>query len=554
MSNHEFDVVVIGSGSGGGFAAMALAEAGFRVLVLERGKRYVPSRDFPMNHMDWELRPDPLRRSASEPSLLINVGEPVQPGFEHLCSGTATRKSACATRASFHYQRAIGLGGSTLHYQGEAHRFAPYAIRSASEYGLGVDWPIDYDELTPHYEQAERILGVAGEPGNPFKPTRGPFPTAAHTLSKASQYVAQGAARLGWSLLPNTLALPSRSVDGRPPCQHSGGCVQGCKFGAKSSVDLTALARAERSGNITIVTGARAVRLEVDQHRRVTAVVYVQGDERKQASGDAYVLSGGAIETPRLLLASTSSAFPRGVGNEHDQVGRYLMATLLVSMTVQFDVRLNPYKGPPIDARIWDFARPKSGDRVRSGFVLGVSGTASGYHGPVSYALHTRGIGLAHKKAMREKFGTILQLFAIAEQEPVAENRLMLSKHTDKAGVPYGRVQFSYSQADRYVLVAMFERCGQWADACGAIKILGIRSSVDQPGGAHVVGTCRMGQAPQTSVVDPYGQVHDVDNLYVADASVLPTQGAGDSPSLTIQALAFRTARYIGERLVNGSV
>jgi len=198
-----------------------------------------------------------------------------------------------------------------------------------------------------------------------------------------------------------------------------------------------------------------------------------------------------------------------------------------------------------VDSRLWDFARPRPGGLARSGYVLGVSGTAGGFHGPVSYAIRTTGFGKAHKDAMRARFGTVLALFGVAEQEPRAANRLGLAAPTDPDGIPLARVETAHSEADLAALDEMLGRLRDLAAASGAAEVLEQITSDDVPSATHVGGTCRMGTDPGLSVVDPFGRAHDVPNLFIADASVLPGQGAGDSPSLTIQALALRTAEHL---------
>lgn len=524
---------------------MALAEAGLKVLVLERGPRFLPNRDFPMNFPDWELRPGAFDLGDVDPTIVHEPGERLPEGTDDLCSrGTFGAGTACTNRSSFRYHRVHGLGGTTLHYQGEAHRFADYAFRPATSYGSGVDWPLSYQDLEPYYRRAERILGVAGDAQNPYKPSREDFPTPAHPFSRATRHVKRGTDELGWLLLPNSLALPTRSVDGRTPCQRSGGCVQGCLFGAKSSVDLTALRRGLRTGRLDIWTQTRVLQVEHDG-KRASSVVCLRDGTKQRVHGKVVVLSAGAIESVRLLLASAGAGFPHGLANNNQLVGRYFLDTLLVSFTVRFDTRLEPYKGPPIDARVWDFALPPEGSSVRSGYVLGVSGTLGGFHGPLSYARAIPGIGLEHKRAMRERFGTILTLFGVAEHEPQEHNRLTLSDMHDETGIPKVHVRSSFSENDRAVFRVMIERCEEWARACGAVETLRIGSTYSQPSASQIGGGCRMGDNPDTSVVDSYGRAHELTNLFVADASVLAGQGAGDSPSLTIQALALRTAERI---------
>jgi len=545
-----FDAIVVGSGAGGGFAAMGLAEAGMRVLLLERGRRFDPRRDFPMNHPDWELRPRAFRdtemSAGSDASLVLEDGVALDQRYAHLrSSSTPGAELKASHRAPFRYERVFGLGGTTLHYQGEAHRFSDHAFRPASLYGFGVDWPMSYAELAPYYERAEHVLGVAGDAVNPFKPPRGSFPTPAHKLSYASQRIAAGASKLGWSLLPNSLALPTRSIDARPPCQRSGGCVQGCIFGAKSSVDLTAIRRAEGTGRLQVQTEARVLTLEMGQDGRVDGVVYRRANSDYRARGRAVVLATGAVETPRLLLVNRSTSQPNGIANSSGLVGQFLMETLLVEVTVRFDDRIDAYRGPPIDSRIWNFSRPGRERSVRSGYVLGVSGTLGGFHGPMSHALLLPGLGRAHKDAMRARFGTLVTLFGIAEQEPRAGNCVTLAAAKDPDGIPLARVQAAHSEADLLAMDAMLTRVKELGQAAGAVEVLQQGTTYDVPAASHIGGTCRMGTEPRASVVSAYGRSHDVPNLFIADASVLPGQGAGDSPSLTIQSLALRTAEHI---------
>lgn len=542
----EYDVVIAGAGAGGGFAAMVLAERGMRVLLLERGRRYDPAVDYPMNHPDWELQP----RAFDMGSGLFDHqrGAAIDAADGDICSGYYSHDRLVhenpGRRGRFQYQRVIGVGGSTLHYQGEAHRFPEHAFSPRSLYGWGQDWPLGYAELAPWYARAEKVLGVAGQPGNPFKPERAAFPTPAHPLSTGSQLAQRGARKLGWQLLPNSLALPSRAYDGRVPCQHSGGCVQGCIFGAKSSVDLTAIRRAEATGGLQTETDARLVQIETGRDGRVTGFIYRQAGTTRRARARDYLLALGALETPRLLLSSAGGRHANGIGNHHDNVGRHFMETVAMVLFCQADQSLHSYKGPPIDARIWDFAAPAA--PLKSGFVLGVSGTLSGRQSPLSYARSLPGVGLNHKQRMREQFGRDLQLFGVAEHIPNPDNRVMLSERQDRDGVPMLRLFSDYHVEDRHTLREMKARLLEWADACGLSRRTRLFSSYDQPAAAHVAGTCRMGVDPERSVTAANGRVHGVGNLYIADGSILPTLGAGDSPSLTIQALAMRIASGLG--------
>jgi len=542
------DVIVIGSGAGGGFMATALAEAGVSVLLLERGPWFDYKKDFPSRYPDWEIRRSPLPAGTyrSDPTIEFNKGPPIaEQDFDLGTRSDFKQQGQPGNRGNFMYQRVIGVGGSTLHYQGEAHRFPAHAFSTRSSFGFGYDWPLSYQELAPYYAKAEKWLGVAGDPANPFKPARGPFPTPVHKLSTKTQWVKRASDKLGWSLLPNSLALPSQSYDGRSPCRYSGMCTKGCPFGAKSSVDLAVLPRAIKTGNIRILDNTRVLELETDATGNLSAVVYKHRGRKKRATADRYVLSTGAIETPRLLLLSQSARHPDGLGNQHDRVGRNLMETLYSVLTVEADRPLQAWKGQPIDSRIWDFNTPGQ-ENNRNGFALGVSSSMGAFWGPLSYARRLAGTGSVHKAAVREKFGRSVNLFGIADHSPDENNRMVLSDRLDKEGVPKVIVSSDYGQRDKNTLREMISKLITLAEAAEPTEIMGLFSTYDRSSTTHMAGTCMMGNDPEQSVVDANGKVHGIKNLYIADASILPSQGMGDSPSLTIQALALRMAERMG--------
>jgi choline dehydrogenase-like flavoprotein len=547
----DVDVCVVGAGAGGGVFAWAAAREGLRVRLLETGPRFDPSH-FGTHAQDWEREPsrllavrqDPVRRSYESAA-----GEALDPAFSHLASQSPTLLARpLKQRLPFVWSRALGVGGSTLHYQGEAHRFPAHAFRMRSEHGVADDWPITYDELAPYYDSIERLLSVAGEPGNPFKSARGPFPQAAHPLSAMSRHVAVGARRLGWQHLPNTLAVLSRERSGRSACHYCNGCIRGCQVGAKSSVDVAVLPEAERTGRLELVTDFHVSRLERRHDGRVSGVIGTDsaGVETRHRAR-AVVLAAGAVETPRILLNSSDAVDPSGVGNGHDRVGRHLMESMFVQRYVVFDQPLESYAGLPIDSRIWDFNGAAGASEIPNGIVLGQA--AGWFEGPAGFAREgVTGFGKAHRESMQRSFGAGAELLGIAEQLPRADNRVTLSQRVDRFDVPLALVKTRPGREDLEALSIMWRRLGELGEAAGATRFVGQLTAYDVSLASHVAGTCRMGGSPETSVVDPFGAVHGHSNLVIADASVLVTQGAGDSPSLTIQALALRSAAKLLER------
>lgn len=222
------------------------------------------------------------------------------------------------------------------------------------------------------------------------------------------------------------------------------------------------------------------------------------------------------------------------------------METVVAILPVQAPFPVQSYVGPPLDARIWDFSGPEPGGDVRTGYILGPGGGLES-NGPVAFAESIGGFGIEHKNKMRAGYGTRFNLTGIAEQEPRRENRLSLSDKRDSDDVPKVAVRCDYSPLDKAALRAIISKCRTLADAAGVRPLDQLFSSYSHPHAVHVAGGCRMGNGRETSVTDSVGKVHGVDNLYISDASILATQGAGDSPSLTIQALALRTATNVAE-------
>jgi choline dehydrogenase-like flavoprotein len=258
------------------------------------------------------------------------------------------------------------------------------------------------------------------------------------------------------------------------------------------------------------------------------------------------------------MLLNTSTSSGHSVGNQFDQVGRYFMETVVARVVLQLDYdalanngkAFATYKGPPIDARVWDFSRPKNNEL--SGYVLGVAGYLHKSIGPVQHAIASKGLGLAHKPKVRQSFGQRLELFGIAEQEPQAINRVSLSDALDEDQIPRVNIHCEYSKRDNATIKEMHNKLRDWAEATPHVQIKNQSDTQLRSSATHVGGSCRMGDDPQTSVVDSFGKVHGSSNCYIADASVLVTQGAGDSPSLTIQALALRTADKLADELALG--
>lgn len=544
----EFDVVVVGSGAGGGACAWALATAGVRVLVLEAGPEYLPERDYRLAHSDWES-PFPHKiptagRQSFAPMQRLDQKHDALRSWNHL-TGHYNRS---AQRTAWGYHHVVGLGGSTLHYTGEAHRLHPEAMRMKTRFGVAADWPITYEELEPYYLEAERVIGVAGSNGDLQRPRSAPYPLPPHEPSFASQRLGQGFAEIGCTWTPNPLAALTRTYDGRPPCNFCGGCLRGCSRRDKGSVDLTFLAKARKVDNCRILTGHQVVALEAGPGDRVRGVRVVGSDGIDRViEAPVVVLACGAVETPRLLLNSMGPGGEAGIGNESGAVGRHLMETLTWVSTGLHPENLGSHRGHPVDSICWDFNRPDAIKGVPGGCRFGPSTAESDLVGPINHAKRmVGGWGRQHARKMRETFGHALSVAGIGESLPNDGTFVDLDPlNRDRFGRPLARIHSRMDQVDIDRLAFMRDICNSALAASGVSDVLEQFSTYDIFSATHVAGTCRMGSKGEDSVVNSDLRSHRWQNLYVVDASVFPSSGGGESPSLTINALAIRAGRHI---------
>ncbi|HIQ06273.1 MAG TPA: GMC family oxidoreductase [Anaerolineae bacterium] len=519
--NDPVDACIIGAGASGAVVAKKLGEAGLKVVVLDAGPRFTPERDYRTAKPDFEVT-GPRVFQTSDPRRDRYTWEGVP---------------------WFRYSRVKGIGGSTLIYVGVSPRFHASDFRLRTLEGVADDWPFRYRDLAPYYDEIERDLGVAGENNNPFDVPRGPYPNPPHPFNCASLTIKRGCEKLGWHLVHSPLANISRNYDGRPACIRCGACRMGCLIRAKSSVDVVYIPKAEATQHVEIRPECMAREITLDAQGRAGSVIYFDpnGVEREQKAR-VIVLAANAVETPRLLLMSTSNRFPDGLANRSGLVGRYFMEHLAVFGWAIFPERINAYQGIPAGGMIQDFyeTRPEH-DFVR-GWMFEVN---NGWEWPLSVARRLPGWGQEHKERMREVFGHMTGLATVGEQLPDKDNRIVLDPEvTDNYDLPVPRIAWRLSENDERMIKAIKQRMVELFQAAGAEEIIEPRFV---PGGSsHYMGTCRMGENPDSSVVDPWCRSHDVPNLFIVDSSVFVT-GAAVNPALTIQAIAARAADYMVE-------
>jgi len=412
-----------------------------------------------------------------------------------------------------------------------------------SRFGVAADWPIDYAELEPYYVRAEELVGVAGPPTQGERWRSKLFPLPPHPLSYGARTLGKGAAALGLGWEANSRAAPSKPYHDRPDCNYCGACNMGCMRGDKGSADVTFVAAALATGRCTLRPDSPVVRIEAGRANRVTSVLVGNADGSLERIVCRHlVLAGGAVQTPRLLLASDNLA------NDSGQVGRNFMETVAAVAVALHPEPQHARRGLPSDAICWDFNAPDAIPGVVGGCRFYNASAEAGMMGLSTFARNALpGWGRAHAREMRRLWGHSLSVAAIGESLPNDTARVELDpEERDSFGVPLPRITPWLSQADISRLRFMSVKSREILAASGAAEIVESSTSWDTFSSTHVFGTCRMGPDPATSVVDASLRAHHWRNLWITDASVFPSSGGGEAPSLTIEALALRTAELIG--------
>jgi choline dehydrogenase-like flavoprotein len=446
------------------------------------------------------------------------------------------------------------VGAGTIHYSGLSWRFheSDFRVKSADGPLAGTsieDWPVSYEEMEPYYEKAEWTVGISGKGwANPFDPPRKrDFPMPPVPRNSAGAILEKGGKALGLHPFPTPIAILSRPYDGRSACVNGGFCSgYGCTTGAKSSTLEALLPKALASGHCEIRPHCMSREISVDAQGRATGVVYFdeKGAEQFQPAR-VVVLAAGGVETARLLLLSQSSRFPQGLANSSGLVGKNLMLHAPGAITIAiFPEPLDGHQGAPSTRVLQDFYETDT----RRGFIRGGFMHPRAHGGdPIDYALrdvHGARWGLKHKDSMRSTYRYYLHSHSTGESLPVESNQVDLDPELrDRFGLPVARITYTSHENDVRLATFLAARSREIFEAAGATRVISPETRARKLHN-HQMGTCRMGNDPQSSVVDKWCRSHDVSNLFIIDASVFVTSG-GLNPALTIQANAFRVCDYM---------
>lgn len=532
------DFVIIGSGSAGGILAKELSVNGFKVVVLEQGP-FRTAEDF--THDDLSV--------FVFGELTGGGNRNNQQTFRHDDNEVA---EAAQQRGPAFYAQTVG--GSSVHFTGNFWRLRELDFNERSLLGpisgtTFTDWPISYGDLEPYYTRVDWEVGISGAPGANDSFRSRPFPVPPFPIKSSGVLMERGANELGFDVQVEPHAILSQPLNGRPACINCGFCMGfGCEVNAKSSTLAAMIPDAIASGNCEIRAECAVYEISTNGEGRADEVLYLdpEGNQRAQKT-KAVVLSANGAETPRLLLNSASTLHPDGLANSSGFVGRNLMYNCHANVRAVFDEPLNDYKGVQVSRMVHHFYETDPARGFYGGG--GIDARPFAAAAPLLYSLlggrpGGSSWGAEFKADLEHDFTRTMFLFAGTTSLAQDRNNVTIDPtHKDRWGRPSLRITYRDHDDDRAIALFLQERAVEICEAAGATDVWKLPVEY-QTTGAHLLGTCRMGDDPATSVVDKYHRSHDVPNLFICDGSSMVTSGRGQ-PTMTIMALAFRASEHI---------
>lgn len=520
----KVDVVIVGAGASGSVFAAVLAQSGKKVVVLEQGPDWklsdLVSSDF------WGRR-----LKAAGPPFLLEGRNPISYGF----------------------QSGWGVGGAALHYFANLPRLLPSDFKIKSEHGRAHDWPIEYRDVAPYYDKVARDIGVSGDARaeEVWRPAGAPYPMPPMKTFRHGDIWLKGFEAVGIRMVAAAVGMNSTDYKGRPACIYDGWCHVGCPTGALSNPLVTYLADARKAGAEVRPWSTVTRVLTIAKGTRVTGVEYYDRNGEKQFQpATVVVLAAWSAQNPRILLNSANDRHPKGLANSSGLVGKYMMTHFGSGTWAMFDENVDNHMGTT-GAQYMSYDRyGKTSHKGAFGSTFIVCGSA----------LKTSGLG-GFANARGDLFGADLHAFmkraargltrinAFGEELPNIENRIELTSDKDEFGMPLARIIHSYDKDVEGVWNANFEEGLRIAKATGAREFWSARGNIPT---IHLMGGTIMGTGAGNSVVNSFGQTHEIPNLYVAGPGIFATAGASN-PTYTIFALSLRGAEQLAGKLKTGA-
>lgn len=549
MAQQIYDVIVVGTGAGGGMAIKTLCEAGLKVCALNAGRRLDPKKDFRNHRMPYQLKyrafGDPRTREQSVGYMDNEYTEGI---WEHEINYTT------APGSEWTWPRCFAVGGKTNFWGRSSARFGDIDFRAASQDGYDVDWPVTYDDIAPYYARVERMIGVASTVQNrPSNPDGHYLPPI--NFRCIDWILRNGAEKLGVPYLPDRIAQLTVDHQNHPACHFCGNCTEGCDAGSFFSTPWFLLPLAEATGNLELRTNALAKNILVNDAGHAAGVAYIDRDTRQEIEvrGRAVVMAASCIETAKIMLNSKSSIWPNGIANSSGQLGRNLCDHLYGSTATGYLPQLLGQPAFPdniSDSTVawlprWQNLRAPREETFIRGYAMYPGGGCSEYPW---YFNDIEGFGSEFKRNIKRRYPTPVNLGIQAPSLQSDLNYVDIDPEVkDKYGIPVVRVHFQWGSNE----LKMWEHAKQVSEeilrAAGG-EYRGCADHPESPGySLHETGTCRMGNDPKKFVTNRFGQTHDLTNLYVCDASVF-LNCTDKTTTLSILAFSLRTSEYLIEQ------
>jgi choline dehydrogenase-like flavoprotein len=557
-----YDVIIVGSGAGGGMAAYVLTRAGAKCLMLEAGSWYDTAKESKM--MMWNY--DAPHRGAPTPQKPFGYFDAAVGGWQ-----VDGEPYTSAPGSDWMWWRSRMLGGRTNHWGRISLRMGPYDFKPYSRDGKGFDWPITYDDLAPYYDKTEELIGVFGTAENLENTPDGKFQPA--PAPRCQELLIQRTCRkLGIPCVAARLSVLTRPLNGRAACHYCGQCGRGCATSSNFSSPTVLLPPAQSTGNLEIRCDAMAREVLVGPDDRATGVSYIDKKTRKevQARGKIVVLAASACETARLLLNSRSSKFPNGLANASGLVGKYLMDTVGTDASGFIPILMDqpPHNCDGVGSihlymPWWNYQKQLRNELpFARGYHIEFGGGRSmpgaGF-GEGSEHFLGGGYGVELKRGIRKLNGALMSFSCRGEMIPNKDSYCEVDNDAvDQWGIP--TLKFHFKWSDDEILQArhaqeifreiILSTGGEVLSSEGPESQWGISKGGEI---IHEVGTTQMGDDRRKSVLNANCQAWDCTNLFVTDGAPF-VSNADKNPTLSIMALAWRTSEYIAEQVKKRNV
>lgn len=559
MPEPTYDAVVVGSGASGGWAAKILSEAGWKVAIVDAGRRQ-SDRNFSEHQPVFKAQ---YREMASR---IIAKTRPIQGYYANefnyrWFANDIDEPYTTPPGMPFHWVGRLRVtGGRTNVWGRQSYRFSDLDFKAASFDGYGEDWPIAYKDLAPYYERIENYVGITGlAEGVPQLPDGQFQPPMAFRCCEA-RFRARVKQKLGWTVTIGRSANLTRPKHGRAACHYCGPCDRGCVTHSYFNAAFTTVADALATGRCTLIPDAMVYQVETDAAHRARSVIYIDRNTRAmhRVRGRRIILCAQSLESVRILFNSANPQYPQGLANHSGVLGHYLMDHVWVGGGATGEFPDEPEQasvnGPNRPNGIYvvrfrNVDAPSRTNKFLRGFGYQTWGDAP------TPDLRAPGFGPAFKNALLHPVPGRISLKGFGECLARWENYVALDPSVrDTFGIPVLRIHMRYGENEHAMITDMAESAAEMMEAAGARNIHPYTVYDRVPGlGIHEVGVARMGHDPRRSVLNPFQQTHDIKNLFVMDGAGF-VSSACQNPTLTIMALTARSCDYLLEQARQGAV